>query len=271
MLVCYPELYQYIKFIREHYLPGTWEAFSSRQGYFQNKSLETIIKEFTDQGLDYQSGLLRDDLAAVFDAFILPKLRESDLPSILSLPCSTGQELFSLGILALEKDIGYVKLEGRDVSGRCINEAASGEFWAHGEDRKTAREFIEKRYFQKQFSGRYKVADYLLKMCDFYVHDILQFAVMEPPDVTICRNLLMHLSEEGRSVALRNITVMMSEGNLLVLDKPYYTPQCSELTYRENKLFASRIEYNNFIAGLEEQKEFGLKKIHPNYNVYEKC
>jgi chemotaxis protein methyltransferase CheR len=139
---------------------------------------------------------------------------------IWSAGCSTGQEAYSLAMLFAdesEKWIGWtVDILGSDVSTKCIDRARSGIYTQFEVQRGLGINQMIK-WFEECPDG-WRAVEPLRKPVRFQVHNLL-----EPPphpggfDIVLCRNVLLYLSPDKKSLAFERLASAMAEDGWLML------------------------------------------------------
>jgi len=137
---------------------------------------------------------------------------------LLSVPCSTGEEPYSLAIALLEAGLApdQFAIDAVDISHHSIAKAKRGvytknsfrgEAWSHRD-----------RYFQQTPNG-FQLHDSLLKLVNFQQGNALtpMPAMTQPYNVIFCRNLLIYLHEEGCLQVLQAIDRCLVPGGLLFM------------------------------------------------------
>ena len=136
---------------------------------------------------------------------------------ILSLPCSTGEEPYSIAITLLQAGLspGQFRLDAADISRRALDVARRAEYGktAFREPMTPARE----RFFADSPRGR-KVVDDVVRTVHFRRENIIDPdlpAGCEPYDVIFCRNVLIYLTDEARGRVLANIDRLLAPDGLI--------------------------------------------------------
>lgn len=142
--------------------------------------------------------------------------RRVEVQRILCLPCSTGEEPYSLAIAFQEAAVARERwrIDGVDLRRRCIDAATRGVYREFS-FRQTSPD-LRARYF------RPVGAEWSL---DPSIRDAVQFQIgnlMDPKllgsatfDVILCRNLLIYFTPEARQIALANLERLLSSGGVL--------------------------------------------------------
>ena len=139
---------------------------------------------------------------------------------IWSAGCSTGQEVYSIAMLFAEDPVQWrgwtIDILGTDVSTGVIDRARSGTYTQFEVQRGLGiNQTI--RWFEESGDGWRAVED-LRKCIRFQVHNLL-----EPPphpgefDIVLCRNVLLYLTSEKRTLAFERIAAAMASDGWLML------------------------------------------------------
>ncbi len=264
------------KHVETYYRSECWEAFNPK-GRERSLPIDVLVDKFISQ-LPTRTRLFRDYVQETFRQYVLPKLREIKMPSVLSLPCSNGEEAFTLAILGLDNDL-YLTVKGMDINRNLIASAKRGELYIPWDRIKLLLPWLKEKHLKKyDRMPNIKVAPHVMERCEFNLHDALEQPVEGEIDAVYCLNLFCYLTETGRRTALSNLLADRREGCILVVDEPYWVPPLS--TFRGQpryngkfeQLYGWKADLNEFLANLHEH-DFGLKQISPqgsSFNVYEK-
>ncbi|MEK6938797.1 MAG: CheR family methyltransferase [Nanoarchaeota archaeon] len=267
---------EFKSYVNRYYDEGTWLKFVREfRKSLLGIPLEHLVREFHCQGLEHRTSFFSEELIRAFDRYLLPRLQENDAQGnptrILSLPCSSGQEVYSLATLAWDQGFRDFIVEGRDVSENLINKARSGEYWMKPNKDKL-EPFIEKGYFWARKKGRkhnylsdLEISPSIVQRCNFEVQDILLDVISTEYDAILCFNLFMHLSSEGREVALSNLTTNLRSGDLLFLGESYQVNRGYQQGWNLERDRMS--DYNQFVGELEKRDEGEFRKMGES-NVY---
>lgn len=157
---------------------------------------------------------------------ILPELirtrRPGDLIRIWSLPCSTGEEAYSIAIWLLENwslvDAYHIEIVGSDLDTAALAQAQAGRYAA----RALARlpEAVIERYFEPERGHRRKIIDDLRESVRFAPANIVDRATLAGLgrfDVILCRNLLIYFDDDSRLLAASNLFDSLNSGGFVCL------------------------------------------------------
>ena len=161
---------------------------------------------------------------------------------ILSAPCSTGQEPYSLAIIAhhlkIKKYLKYpVKIYATDLEKDVLDIARRGVY-----DKLTMKN-ISPSSIQRNFNylgnDTYLVKNRIKQYVEFFEHDLLKPLDLPKIDLVVCRNFLIYISKDMQSKVLYNIIPSMSPQGYLMLGKTegfplLHTGKFSPINIREH-------------------------------------
>jgi chemotaxis protein methyltransferase CheR len=139
---------------------------------------------------------------------------------IWSAGCSTGQEVYSLSMLFAEEPDKWrgwtVDVLGTDVSTSCIDRARNGAYSQFEVQRGLGINQMIK-WFEETADG-WRAVEALRKHVRFQVHNLLEPAPHPGDfDIVLCRNVLLYLSPEKKTLAFERIAGAMAEDGWLML------------------------------------------------------
>jgi chemotaxis protein methyltransferase WspC len=199
---------------------------------------------------DYAAVLDRDavELQALIDAVVVPETwffrdvapfvhladwaartwdRTTPL-TVLSLPCATGEEAWSIAIAlaAAGIPVGALRIEARDVSARALAAARAGVYARRAlRGRGLPREWA--RYLAERPDGTLEV-DAALRPAVHFAEGNLVAAATDFAgrrfDVVCSRNLLIYCDAATRAAALETFAAIVRPGGLLVLGHAEHVP-----------------------------------------------
>jgi chemotaxis protein methyltransferase CheR len=139
---------------------------------------------------------------------------------IWSAGCSTGQEAYSLGMIFAEEPTAWrgwtIDILGTDVSTSVVDRARSGVY-SQFEVQRGLGIAQTIRWFE-EVDGGWRAVEQVRRPVRFQVHNIL-----EPPphpgtfDLVLCRNVLLYLSPEKRTLAFERLASAMAPDAWLML------------------------------------------------------
>ena len=160
----------------------------------------------------------------LLERYALPELAKrrakSRRLSIWSAGCSTGQEVYSLAMLFAQSPEQWhgwtIDILGTDVSTGCIERARAGSYTQFEVQRGLGINQMIK-WFEESSDG-WRAVETLRMPVRFQVHNLL-----EPPphpaefDIVLCRNVLLYLSTDKKTLAFERLVAGMAEDGWLML------------------------------------------------------
>ncbi|HOJ19332.1 MAG TPA: CheR family methyltransferase [Ignavibacteriaceae bacterium] len=146
---------------------------------------------------------------------------------ILSLPCSTGEEVYSLAVLLKSNDYSNYYLYGVDIRADNIEKAGRGKY-----DSNSFREpipLVYRQYFEgDNINETYRYANSdsvlaikkeLLGRISFQCANLFEMQDFSDNyfDIIVCRNLLIYFNNETRLFALKKFWKLLAPGGYLAL------------------------------------------------------
>ena len=148
--------------------------------------------------------------------------RPGDLVRIWSMPCSTGEEAYSIALWLLENwamvDVYRIEIVGCDIDTDAVVAAMRGLFGTRALSKLPPA--IVDAYFEPETAGVREIIDDLKESVKFTtcnLFDDASMALMGQYDVIFCRNLLIYFDEESRKVAARHLHRALKPGGYLCL------------------------------------------------------
>ncbi len=152
---------------------------------------------------------------------------------ILSAPCSTGEEPYSIAIMLLEMGLmpEQFHIDAADISRHAVETARRAvyhdrAFRGHGADGRD-------RYFRRTAEGRV-LEERVQRLIHFHVANLVQPAFLAgqaPYHVVFCRNMVIYLVEAARAHVLHNLNRLLVPRGILVVGH-------AELTYFQQAGYA---------------------------------
>ncbi len=160
-----------------------------------------------------------------FDYLIdsLPHMQTERL-DILSVPCSTGEEPYSIAMRLLMHGMPHQNfhIDAADISAIALNRAEAALYYEHS-FRHHELSFRD-RYFDGLFDSHiqrpyWKLHPHVCQTVHFYAANILQANsnFKSQYDVIFCRNLLIYFDKDTQVKVLQRLYSMLKDGGLLFL------------------------------------------------------
>lgn len=140
---------------------------------------------------------------------------------IWSLPCSTGEEPYTIAMYLLERwpraDAFEIQIVGSDIDTTALEVARRGRY--HERSVRVVPDLYLKKYF-RQVGSEFVISEDLrgsVELTHVNVSDPRAMSVHRDVDVVFCRNLLIYFDEESRRVATDNIFQSLAPGGFVCL------------------------------------------------------
>jgi chemotaxis protein methyltransferase CheR len=213
--------------------------------YFKAKSDAThaLSRKIVDAITTGETSFFRD--TSPFDLLqhkILPDLIDkrgkTALPGrpvpirILSLACSTGQEIYSIAIVLKEllADLSRydVRLMGTDISDAAVAAASRGAYNSIEIERGLPKDKLS-RYFMQE-GNTWRIRDEIRAMATFRTMNLMEdFRGMGRFDIVLCRNVAIYFKEDDRKRLFTRIgSIMEPDGYLIIGSTESLTGLCPQ-------------------------------------------
>ena len=148
--------------------------------------------------------------------------KPGDLVRIWSLPCSTGEEPYSIALWLLENwamvDVYNIEIVGSDIDTDAILAAKEGRYGSRAVA-KLPREVLG-AYFEQRGKSEWRIIEDLKESVKFThtnLNDRQSVAEQGRFDIIFCRNLLIYFDESSRESAAANLHEALLPGGFLCL------------------------------------------------------
>jgi len=232
---------------------GTFASYFARLRGDIRGEVEQFINAFTvNETYFYRE----DHQLRCLTADILPERlqhkRRGEAVRIWSVPCSTGEEPYSIAMWLLENwpqvDTYDVEIVGSDIDTRALRAAEQGVFGKRALMR-LSPELIAK-YFRALDEDRWSLIDDLRDSVRFTPVNLVAPAETRPHgrfDVIFCRNVLIYFDDASRRVAAENLYENLAPGGIICLGHTESMSRISPLF--EVKRYADAIVYQRPMEG----------------------
>lgn len=152
---------------------------------------------------------------------IVSRRAPGDLVRIWSVPCSTGEEPYSIAIWLLENwslvDAYNIEIVGSDIDTRVLVEAAAGLYSERSVSRLSPD--LIGRYFEK-VGDRTQIIKDLRESVKFTQVNLMEAATTARHgqfDIIFCRNVLIYFDDASRLAAAHNLYSTLRRGGFICL------------------------------------------------------
>ena len=202
---------------------GSFASYFARLRSDMESEVEHFVNAFTVNETyfyreDHQLRCLTNDLLVERVAFKGP----SRPIRIWSVPCSTGEEPYSIAIWLLENwalvDQYEIEIVGSDIDTGVLEKARDGSFGKRALMRLSP--YLVEKYFTPQGPDMWKILDDLRESVRFSRVNIVERSETHPNgrfDVIFCRNVLIYFDDVSRRVAAENLYENLEPGGYICL------------------------------------------------------
>ncbi|GAA4657007.1 protein-glutamate O-methyltransferase CheR [Kineococcus glutinatus] len=148
--------------------------------------------------------------------------RDDSPVRLLSLPCSTGEEPYSIALRLLEDWPGIattdVEIVAADIDTRVLHQAQAGEYGPRSMHRVPPA--LRAKYFEKLPADRWRLSGDVREAIEFTTTNVCDTDLMRSFrafDVVFCRNVLIYFDELSARRAAENLFGAMRPGGYLFL------------------------------------------------------
>ncbi|ACO04452.1 MAG TPA: protein-glutamate O-methyltransferase CheR [Persephonella sp.] len=171
---------------------------------------------------------------------------------ILSIPSSSGEEVYSLLIFLLEKGVDPSNFEivGADINREAVEKAKKGVFSFRS--MMNVDESVLDRYFERVDGNVYRIKDIYKRYVSFLNINLFSDRIftLGKFDFILCRNLFIYFSEEYKQKAMDIFYKLLKDDGVLILGHAD--------TVREFKNFKREFNKGSYIyKKLEREEDVG--------------
>jgi chemotaxis protein methyltransferase CheR len=152
--------------------------------------------------------------------------------------CATGQEVYSLAILLAEKMTPFglrnLRIEASDIDetgqfGGIVREAS----YSNAEVERIPCE-LRQKYFEPAGEERKRVTEAVRELVHFRQHDLLSLEpIGEGFSLIVCKNVLLHFSQQQRVEVIRMFHRALEPGGYLVMEQTQKLPPEMEILFQQ--------------------------------------
>ena len=148
--------------------------------------------------------------------------RAGEAIRIWSVPCSTGEEPYSIAMWLLENwpqaDSYDIEIVGSDIDTRVLEAAAAGIFGKRALMRLSPE--VVAKYFERLDEENWRILDELRSSVRFAPANLIESAetaAFGRFDVIFCRNVLIYFDDTSRRIAAENLFENLAPGGFICL------------------------------------------------------
>ena len=202
--------------------PSFQAYFATLRSDFQHE-IEHLVNAFTVNETyfyreDHQLRCMTSDLLGR----LISRKKPGEAIRIWSIPCSSGEEPYSIAIWMMEnwKEVDRYNIEivGSDIDTRALKAAAEG-IYGNRALMRLSRDLIE-RYFAPEDGEQYRIDPGLRESVQFTranLFDAQDMAHFRGFDIVFCRNVLIYFDDASRRIAAENLYDCLLPGGYICL------------------------------------------------------
>lgn len=194
----------------------------------------------------------------------------SEQIKILSIPCSTGEEPYSIAITLLKSGVpkGKFQIDAVDISKRALAKARRAIYGKHSF--RESEGIADPDYFRETRAGQ-QLLPYVKEHVNFIKGNILKDPIAPGPgyyDIIFCRNLLIYFNRETQKQVLEKLNVILKNSGTLFVGHAETTDAGKNLFTRLSvpRSFAYKKNISTALTLAERQEEKPIQKLEQIYN-----
>ena len=202
---------------------GSFQSYFTTLRSDAGHEIEHLVNAFTvnETYFNREDHHLRCMTSSLLDDIIRAKKPGQPI-RIWSIPCSTGEEPYSIAIWLMENwslvDTYNIEIVGSDIDTRALKAAAEGVYGKRALAR-LSRDVID-RYFQPVSGDEYRIDPGLRDSIQFTRANLIDAADMaryRDFDIVFCRNVLIYFDDASRRLAAENLYDCLRPGGYICL------------------------------------------------------
>ncbi len=193
---------------------------SLKEYIYRLKTDRSVLKEFISKITVNETYFYREYYHLKALAYLVQKEKLGFPIRVLSIPCSTGEEPYSIAIVLSEvlENPSNFEVVGVDIDVNAVKKAKEGVYGKRSVS-KLPKEYLM-RYFEQVGEELWKVKESLRRKVRFYEGNILDRMFIRSLgkfQYVFCKNLLIYFDDRARVQAINNLYDVTVEGGYLFL------------------------------------------------------
>jgi chemotaxis protein methyltransferase WspC len=212
---------------------------SSSEVDFQNLMEELVVPE----SYFFRDPTTYDFLETYIANDLLPLNKKGQTIRVLSIPCSTGEEPYSLAIKFLS--MGFLKkqfhIDAVDISQQSLKKAVEGIYSPYSFRFDSAKKYQD-QYFEHKKS-LFHIKNFVKECVSFHLGNALDFIKLfenQQFDIIICKNLFIYMQVSAQDMLIKNLTHLLSKHGILIVSP-------IEIEYIKKAGFQSHPDAKSFV------------------------
>lgn len=183
---------------------------------------------------------------------------------ILSMPCSTGEEPYSIAIELLNAGLKteHFVIDGIDISQLVLKKALEGSYTLHSFRGLSKNDEKIKKYFE-EVNSTFNIKQSVKDCVRFFQANALDKTCLihkKYYDLIFCRNLFIYLNENARNELLNNLNELLTDNGILIVSpvEIEYVKKAGYMSYPSTKSYSFHKNklINSSPNDIEEKKEW---------------
>ncbi len=160
--------------------------------------------------------------------------KENRAIKILSMPCSSGEEIYSILIMLSLRgiDLSTITITGYDINSQAVKLASQAKYDEHSLHKIDTQ--TRDKYFTLDSGSLYEVIDSLKNIPKFEQKNIFDITDIAKYDVVLSRNMFIYFDEDKRKIATDIVANLLKSGGIYIkghADHIYKHPKLDKLAY----------------------------------------
>lgn len=148
---------------------------------------------------------------------------------ILCAPCSSGDEVYSIAMLAYEANLSnsLISIMGIDINSEAISQCNAGEYSSRSLHRLSEE---QKKQFFQNIGDKFIIKKSLLAKCEFKIVNVFDDALfgLGKFDIVLSRNMMIYFDDDFRLKCIQRLAKVLKSGGRLYAGHADLVPQSSE-------------------------------------------
>lgn len=202
---------------------GSFQSYFATLRSDANQEIEQLVNAFTvNETYFYREDHQLQCMTAHLLGDLLRRKPAGNSIRIWSIPCSTGEEPYSIAIWLMENweevDNYNIEIVASDIDTRALKAAAEGLYSARALMR-LSRDIVE-RYFERIDEAQVRIDAGLRGSIQFTHANLIdgqEMARYRDFDIVFCRNVLIYFDDASRRIAAENLYDCLRPGGYICL------------------------------------------------------
>jgi len=181
--------------------------------------------------------------------------------NILSIPCSTGEEPYSIAMMLMDNNIQDTRyhIDAVDIADKNINKARIG-IYGKNSFRSEDLRFMHRHFKKEKGKELFAISDKVKQKVDFHCENVLSDSfslALKRYDIIFCRNLLIYFDRETQHKMLSTLEKMLAPKGILILG------HAETVQYSDDSLVPA-VDSKSYVYVKKSNLEKALKPQHKN-------